>query len=250
MSQNKWPLRLLAIFIALALWEVAALSMGESLLLVGPINVVKELWNQIFIADFWKTILFSLTRIFAGFFIALILGIFLAALSYKFEAFKIFIWPYIAVIKATPVASIIILILIWLNSESLSVFVSFLIVLPVIYSNFLEGFISTDKDLLEMSKVYDVGFWGKMKYIYMPHLKPYVLSAFTASIGMAWKSGTAAEVIGVPKGSIGERLYEAKIYLSTGELFAWTIVIILLSVVMEKLLLHLVKFGYKKLEES
>ena len=159
------------------------------------------------------------------------------------------LWPYIAVIKSTPVASSVILMLIIFSSKPLGI-CYILIVLPVIYSNILQGLISTDVKLIEVAKIFGTGFFKRIKFIYLPQLEPYILSATSASIGMAWKAGTAAEVIGIPKGSIGERLYEAKIYLMTSEVFAWTAVIILASVLFEKIFIWALKFFYKRLWRS
>ena len=141
---------------------------------------------------------------------------------------------------STPVASFIILCLIWIPSKNLSVFISFLMVLPVIYTNILEGIRQTDSKILEMAKVFQVNPERRIRYIYVSQVLPYFLSACRLSLGMCWKAGVAAEVIGVPSGSIGEKLYNAKIYLNTPDLFAWTIVIIVISFVFEKCFLGIV----------
>ena len=248
-TRNKY-LKAAAVAAALLLWQIASSLLNQRILLVGPADVAGELIRQAIRPAFWLTVWFSLWRIFMGFFLALFAGIALAALSYRFGAFKIMIRPYISVIKSTPVASIIILILIFLSSRNLSVIVSFLIVLPVVYANILEGLSHTDAKLVEMAGVFHAGLYKRIRYIYLPQLQPYLISSCAASIGMAWKSGTAAEVIGIPKGSVGERLYEAKIYLSSSELFAWTAVIIALSVIIEKLTLWLVGRLYHALWKS
>ncbi|MDD2497182.1 MAG: ABC transporter permease subunit, partial [Desulfitobacteriaceae bacterium] len=124
------------------------------------------------------------------------------------------------------------------------------IVLPIVYTNMLQGIKSTDTKLLEMAELFRVGWFKKMKYIYLPELKPYLISACSVSIGLSWKAGIAAEVIGIPDGSIGEKLYEAKVYLSSGDLFAWTAVIIVVSIAFEKLSLYLLKWVFLRLERS
>ena len=136
--------------------------------------------------------------------------------------------------KTVPVASFVILALIWTGSKNLSVFISFLVVYPMIHVNTKAGLISADRELLEMAEVFHVPFIRRAFYIYRTALYPYLKSACRTALGMGFKSGIAAEVIGVPDGSIGEGLYLAKIYLSTAELFAWTVVIILVSSLFEK----------------
>lgn len=239
-----------AVFIALLIWQIGAEALNQELLLVTPLKVVLRLKELMLTGDFWSSVSFSFIRILSGFFLAFLVGILLAALAGGHRLIETLLWPYVAVIKATPVASFIILCLIWLEASNLSVFISFLMVLPVVYTNILQGIKSTDKELLEMAAVFKMKLLKKLKYIYLPQIKPYLLSACTLSLGLCWKAGIAAEVIGIPDGSIGERLYEAKIYLSSQDLFAWTVVIIVVSIFFEKLFIWAIKRVYLHLERG
>lgn len=191
-------IRILAVLFWIAIWQFASMYLKQEILLASPVSVVRKLFELSFTGNFWQSVGFSFVRIVTGFLLAMFLGIFLAVLAYWSKTVEILIAPVIAVVKSTPVASFIILCLIWIPSRNLSVFISFLMVLP------------------------------------------YFLSACRLSLGMCWKAGVAAEVIGVPSGSIGEKLYNAKIYLNTPDLFAWTIVIIVISFVFEKCFLGIV----------
>lgn len=249
-SNKGRPEKIGAIAFALLLWQVGAMLLNQQLLLVTPLAVMERLlslWKE---ADFLSTIGFSFLRIVSGFFLGLIVGSVLAVIAGRFYLAEVMFWPFLVTIKSVPVASFIILCLIWLNSRSLSVFISFLMVLPIVYTNMLEGIKSTDRKLLEMAALFRVGWLKRMKYIHLPHLKSYLLSACSVSIGLSWKAGIAAEVIGIPDGSIGEKLYEAKVYLSTADLFAWTVLIILFSVAFEKLFLLFLKRLFVQLEGS
>ena len=188
----------MAVFFWITIWQFASMYLGQEILLASPVSVVRKLFELSFTGNFWQSVGFSFVRIVTGFLLAMFLGIFLAVLAYWSKTVEILIAPVIAVVKSTPVASFIILCLIWIPSRNLSVFISFLMVLP------------------------------------------YFLSACRLSLGICWKAGVAAEVIGVPSGSIGEKLYNAKIYLNTPDLFAWTIVIIVISFVFEKCFLGIV----------
>ncbi|MBR4755180.1 MAG: ABC transporter permease subunit, partial [Lachnospiraceae bacterium] len=185
-----------------------------------------------------------------GFLSALITGTILGVIAASVHILEVLLWPYMAVIKASPVASFIILCLIWTSSDNLSVIISFLIVLPVVYTNILQGMKATDKKMLEMASVYRLSTSKTIKYIYIPALKPFFTAACSIAVGMSWKSGTAAEVIGIPGGSIGEKLYKAKVYLSSADLLAWTLVIIVISVLCEKLVILLVRKFYEVLFKS
>lgn len=233
-------LRPWAIAVWLAVWELASLYIGQEILLVSPVSVLRRLAALAVQPDFWSSIAFSFFRIIGGFFLASLCGTLLASLSAAFRFVRDLLAPAMAVIKAIPVASFIILVLIWVPSRNLSVVISFLMVLPVIYTNVLGGILSTDRKLLEMAQVFRIPLFRRIRYIYLSQLLPYLRTGFSLSLGLCWKAGVAAEVIGIPKGSIGEKLYEAKVYLETPDLFSWTLVIVLISVIFEKLFLRFI----------
>ena len=153
-------------------------------------------------------------------------------------------------VKTVPVASFVVICLIWLSAQNLSVFISFLIVLPVVYGNVLEGIKSEDRKMIEVGRVFNMPLLKRILYIHMPQLKPFMLSACATSLGMSWKAGVAAEIIGTPDGSIGKQLYYAKIYLDTDDLLCWTVIIVIISVVFEKLFMLLVRRSYARLERA
>lgn len=244
--RKKESIRLWAVVLWLALWQMLSLKIGQEILLVSPASVAFRLAQLVEKGDFWRSIFFSFERILLGFSLALSLGVLFAALSSFCRPVREFLQPAVLVMKSTPVASFTILCLIWIPSRNLSVFISFVMVFPVIYTNLLEGILSTDPQLLEMAKIFRLPLSRRIRYIYLSQVMPYFRSACTISIGMCWKSGIAAEVIGMPKGSIGEKLYQAKIYLNTPDLFAWTMVIILVSRLFERVFLY----GMQKLLEK
>ena len=137
-------------------------------------------------------------------------------------------------------ASFIILALVWLDSGQLPLFIAFLMVFPTVYLNLLEGVRQTDRKLLEMARVFRVSPARRLTGIYLPQVLPYFRSAASLGLGLCWKAGIAAEVIGLPAGSMGERLYTAKIYYQTPDLFAWTAAIVAVSAAFERLFLKLV----------
>jgi len=221
---------------------------GQEILLVSPVSVIQKLAQLALKAEFWQSVFFSLQRIAAGFLLALISGIALAAFAACFRRIEEFLAPAILFIKSTPVASFIILVLIWVSSRNLSVVISYLMVLPIIYTNILEGIKSTDIKLLEMAEVFQVPKHRRVLYIYVSQILPFFQSACLVGLGLCWKAGIAAEVIGIPKGSIGEKLYMAKIYFATADLFAWTLTVIMISLLFEKLFMFLIRCLINKLK--
>lgn len=228
----------------LIVWQIAAVWTNNHILLVGPIQVLKTFVQNMVQPDFYKTVFCSFARIGLGFFLALCIGLLLGAVSCRFPVAQELLEPVMVTLKSIPVASFVVLLLIWFGSSKLSFFISFLIVFPNVYVNTIAGLKSADVKLLEMAKVFGVGRLNRFFYIYRPALMPYLSSCLKISLGMSWKSGVAAEVIGLPDFSLGERLYMSKIYLDTAGLFAWTLMIVLISYLFEKAVLLLIKiFG-------
>jgi NitT/TauT family transport system permease protein len=240
----------LVILFWLAVWQIVSQIIAQDLILVSPAAVVKTLFTLVGESGFWITVKFSFIRIVGGFLSAVTIGILLAMASGFSRLVRILLVPFINVIKTIPVASFIILVLIWSGSRNLSTIISFLMVLPIIYTNVLEGILQTDPKLLEMAKVFRVSLIKRMRAIYIPGIMPYFASGSKIGLGLCWKSGIAAEVIGLPVGSIGERLYQAKIFLSTAELFSWTIVIVMISWLFERAFLGLIGLFEKRLEKG
>ncbi len=227
----------------LALWQVGAMLLDQKILLVSPIEAAVRLIELVPSADFWGSVWFSAGRILCGFALGLLTGTALAILAGKVRFVKTLLSPLVSAVKAVPVASITVLALVWVSSRNLSVLISFLISLPIVYSNMLEGIESLDPKLTEMAELFHVPAGRRFTGVYLSQLLPYFRSAARLAMGLSWKSGAAAEIIGIPSGSIGEKLYEAKIYLETADMFAWTITVILLSWLCERVFLLLVNAG-------
>lgn len=213
-----------------AAWQVLAMWLGHGgLFLSTPVQTLQALFRLLPTAAFWQRIAFSAARILAGFLLAVVCGVGLGALSCRFEAVWALIAPVMQLIRAMPVASFVILALLWVSSRNLAVVVSFTHVLPVTYAGVLTGIADTDRQLLEMARVYRLPLAKRLRYIWLPGVFPAVCESCVAAMGMCWKSGVSAEIIGLPDHSIGDALYRAKITLSTPDVFAWTLVIVLLS---------------------
>lgn len=232
----------------LALWQILTLFLHNSILLSGPLEVFGYLKDHILTVSFWKTVGNSFFHIFSGFFLAFCTGLFLGCFSAGHRFLETLLSPFLQFIKAVPVASFVVLLLIFMGSGGLSAAVAFLMVLPIVYQNVLEGIRNTDPALLEMAKVYRMSLHDRIFFIYRPSLMPFLVSSSKVALGMSFKAGVAAEVIGTPDFSIGERVYMSKIYLDTAGLFAWTFVVILLSFCFERMFLKLLLlFGERKI---
>ena len=229
----------------LLVWQGASMALAAlwpngHLLLASPISAALRLGELAVTAAFWRAIGWSALRIIGGFLLSCCAASLLAVPASRWRWVQELLSPLVAVVKAVPVASFIILALVWLDSRSLSCFIAFLMVFPPVYMGVLEGIRQTDGKLLEMAKVFRVPLGRQVRGIYLPAVLPHFRTAVSLGLGLCWKAGIAAEVIGLPGGSLGERLYSAKVYFQTPDLFAWTAVIVAVSVAFEKLFLALV----------
>lgn len=240
--------RIAAIIVAILLWQLLAMKLDQKLLLATPVDVTKTLGVLVKSQEFYSAVAYSMGRILFGLLIGAAVGTACALLAGRWHFMEVLFWPYFSAMKATPVASIVILCLVWLSSRRLSVFIVFLVVTPVIYTNILAGIKNLDLKMKDMARVFGINGLRRLLYVYLPELKTYIIAAFALATGMAFKAGIAAEVIGTPGGSVGKMLYNAKVYLETPELFAWTLVIIVLSVVVEQVILGLVKWMFAGLQ--
>ena len=225
----------------LAVWQLAALAVDQDILLVSPGGALARLGELIPTADFWGTVGHSLVRIGGGFVVASVVGVLGAAAAATSRVFDALVTPALAAIRSTPVVSFIILVLMLPIRGQLAFVISFLMVLPITYTNVLEGIRHRDPALLEVATVFRVPLLRRLSAIDVPAVLPFFIASCKIGVGLAWKSGIAAEVIGLTGGSIGEQLYQAKILLSSADLFAWTAVIIALSFGFEKLVLALLR---------
>jgi NitT/TauT family transport system permease protein len=237
----KRPVKILVAIVFWGLvWQVSYMALNKDILLSSPAQVVTRLIQLSTLKSFWISAGLSLFRILLGFLLGVVVGAALAVLTSALPLAKVILEPALTVIRATPVTSFVLLALIFLSSEPVPVLMAFLMVLPIVWSNVSAGIVSANRDTLEMASAFKMGRAKKVRYIYLPSVLPYFTAACRTSIGLSWKAGIAAEVLGTPKFSIGTAIYSSKIYLETVDLFAWTTVVILLSLIFEKMFERLV----------
>lgn len=224
-----------------AVWWAAAALVDQELLIPTPWRVLQTLGGLITTAAFWKAVGLSLLRICMGFAAALIVGTVLAVLTVRFRLLRALFSPLLRIVRAAPVASFIILTLVWIATDAVPTFIAFLMVLPIVWVNVEEGLRNVDVRLREVAAVYRFGRVKTLTKLTIPSVMPFFLTACVNGLGFAWKSGVAAEVICLPALSIGRQLHSAKQTLETPEVFAWTAAVVLLSMVLEHLLLKLTR---------
>ncbi len=217
----------------LTVWEMAALCVDKAVLLPSPFATAKTLIELAKEGSFWLSCLYSLGRIAAGFIGGTFCGTVIGFLCFRFEILKHLLHPLQGTIKATPVASFIILALVWIGKNSIPSFTAFLMVTPIVWSGVYSSLTSIDKNLTEAIEIFPLSLTKRVLYIYLPSMKKKYVASLETSLGLAWKAGIAAEVLCIPKVSMGGELYYSKIYIETEKLFAWTLSVIVISILLE-----------------
>jgi len=227
----------------LGVWQLGAFAMevrldgkGNELFLPYPATVLSTFLSLAGTGDFWATVLASLCRILAGLALGVALGVVLSGLTSLSSLANQLVSPAIRVIRATPVASFILLVFLWTDRDQVPVIIAALMVLPVVWGNLSRGIREVDSQLLELARAYRFSPIKTLHLVYLPSLRPYFLSAVTTAMGLAWKSGVAAEVLCLPDHSIGTQIFNTKLYLEVPQMFAWTVVVVALSLLLEDLL--------------
>ena len=232
---------LLAILFWVAVWYLLALLVHNPLLLPTPLQVLGRLGELVVTGEFWRTTQFSLGRILLGIVIALALSVILAVITCKVRFLDGLISPLMTAIQASPIASFSFLVLIWVDRSFVPVLICILMVMPVVWSNVCAGIRGVDPQLLELAQAYDLPRGRRLRRIYIPSVMPYFRAGCRNALGLGWKAGVAAEVLTVPKASFGKMIADAKTYLMVEDLFAWTLAVIVLSLLLQKLMLLLLK---------
>ena len=236
LSKKKHLQTALIALIYFAVWEAASLLVGKELLLPSPLSTFGRLFSLLTKGDSWLYAGLTLLRIMSGYLLGVAGGVLLAIFTARSRFAEALLSPLRAIIKASPVTSFILLALLWLTSDMVPLFISLLMALPIVWTTTAEAILQTDVRLVEMGRIFGLSRWQIVKKIYIPSALPQFLAACTTALGFAWKSGVAAEIIALPKQSIGYRLYESKLRIETVDLFAWTLLIVGLSMLLEWLL--------------
>lgn len=234
----------------IAVWEIVALCVDREVFVPAPARVFVRLWELMQTGRFWGIVGSSIFRVTLGFLAGVLLGTLTGVLTAKLPLTDGLFSPLLTIIRATPVASFIILALVWMGAEATPAFISFLMVFPIMQSHVHTGVRAVSPALLEMARVYRVPALRQVKALYLPAVLPSFSAGCRTCLGLAWKAGVAAEVISIPMRSIGRELHNSKNYLETVDVFAWTVTVIVLSLLIEKLLsallLRLTKGGERQ----
>ncbi|MCE5346698.1 MAG: ABC transporter permease [Bacteroidales bacterium] len=231
---KKRYLSLASVLFMLAVWKTLSVHFGSDFILPSPettlIKTIKLFGDKIFLATIGTTIL----RGVIGFVISVILGIGIGVIAGINENFNAFIRPMLVVIRSTPVISLILLALIWLNPGLVPVFIGMLTMFPFICTNVSDGIRNVDRDLIEMATFYKVSQRRIVREVYIPAILPFIISGASSAMGIGWRAIITGEVLSQPKYGIGTVMQGAQTFLNVDAVIAWTILAVLISYGFEK----------------
>ena len=229
----NWIIPFAALLALIILWHIAALIIGAELILPTPEDAVRELVTVIRGDDFFVAVGSTALRGIIGFAISFLLAAVFAIIARLSYAAERFFSPVVAVLRAVPTMSVILLTIIWFNSRVAPVFIGFLIIFPIMYNNFLSAIKGVNPQLVEMSRVYRVSRADMVTKLFLPAIAPAIISSSSAAISLNIKIIIASEVLAQTSKSIGMAMQTARIFVDTAQLMAWTIVAVVLSFALE-----------------
>lgn len=224
-----YSVSVLSSFVIIGLWYFAALRLNAQIILPLPSEVLNSFVEIISGEKFSADIIATVMRALKSFAVILVSGSVLGIISGCSGPFRALLKPVVAVFKATPVMSVILLAFIWFNTGTVPVFSAFLMAFPVMYVQTVRGIKQLDKNLNQMCRIYQIKGFRKLHYFVIPSLIPSLVTGAKQSLSMIWKVVIAAEVLTLPENGVGRSLQLAQIQLQTSYVFAWTIVAILLT---------------------
>ena len=227
---------LISFVLIFAIWKIVSFFINSGIILPSPEDTIISLFGLLKTKDFFVIILLSIERGLIGFIISLFLGLIVGFFCGFNKIFNKIFEPLLAIIRSTPVMSVILIALIWFKSNNVPIFASFLMSFPIVVTNVKEGINNIDNRLVDMASIYQIRKRRIINEIYMPSILPFLMAAISTSFGIGWKVVIAAEVLSQPKYAIGTSLQNSKLYLNIDEVFAWTIITILIGYLFEKII--------------
>ena len=237
------------IAVYLVIWQLLSMLVGSSLLLPSPIEMLRAMFGILGSPNGWRSIGTTVLRIVAGYLIGCVIGVLLAVLTANSKAFAWLLQPLRTIIKTTPITSFALILLISVVSGLVPVVVAAIVAVPMFWRSTEESILSLDPKLKEMSRVF-LSPWKQLRYVTVPQLLPQFFATASTAFGFAWKAVVTAEILALPRYGIGNQMYLDKLYLDYADLFAWTVLVILLSVILENAFRFLLKTLQKRREAA
>lgn len=229
----SFAISILTVVAVFVFWHVMALKIALPFILPKPLDVLKRFFGLMPTKEFISAVTGSMVNVICGYIGGVVTGALLALAAFVSYPVKAALAPFVKVARTVPVASFILLCILWLTDNVASAFIGAIMVFPIVYENVLTGFAETDKSHLEMARAYGFGKLKTLTSVYIPSALPYLGSASASSLGLAWKACVSAEVLCIAEDTIGYYIFSSKDFFDTEQLFAWTVAVVIMSLLLE-----------------
>ena len=223
----------IGILLFIFVWSIISIKINSQIVFPNIKSILYALIDITKQKDFYLNLSLSMIRVFTTFVISFIIAIILGVLSGIFISIRYILMPIINFIRTIPTIPLILIAVLWFDNNLVPIFVSLFVIFPIIYDALVNGIINIDKTLIEMSNSYKVSFKTQLINLYIPSIKPYILTSISQSMGITWKSVLACEIISLPALGIGSKLYVSHLYLDTVSLFAYCLIAIIFNIIFE-----------------
>lgn len=221
------------IAVYILIWQLLSMLVGSRLLLLpSPLDTLHAMKEIVISEAGWRSIGMTVLRILCGYFLGCAAGVALAVLTSHFRVFDWLLKPLRSLIKTTPITSFALILLVSVVSGVVPIIVAMIVVVPMIWQTTEEAIRNRSIQLAEMAAIY-LRPWQKLRFVSLPQILPHFFASASTALGFAWKAVITAEILALPKLGIGRQMQFHKIHIEIPELFAWTLLVIILSVALE-----------------
>ena len=244
---KKYISYIISISLIFLIWIIAAKKTSSALILPYPVEVAAAMGKLFQNPEFWTSFLHTFLRCIISFGISLVLGIILGTVCALSSFCKRLFELPIAIVRATPVAAIILIVLFWFKSNTVPIFVSVLMTLPIMITSVVTGLSSSDKKLLDMAQCFSLTKKDIFYYIKLPSAIPFILNGSVSAFGLTWKVVVAGEVLSLPINATGTLLQLYQVHLESAYVLATAIILVAFSFFLQELFAFFVRRYLKKL---
>ncbi len=229
---------LISVTFIVVLWQVIAVVKDNPVLFPGPYDILKAFIALLLERSTYQILSRSLLRLMMALSFGVILGVLSGLLAGSYRRVEHYLTPVMSTLRVVPVASLIVVILILLSNVFAIMFICMLVILPLVYEVTKQGVKHIDKDLVDAARLEPLNAHTRLKFMTLPLSMPYIKAGVLQSVGLGFKVLIMAEFVAQASLSIGRALYVDRIGLHYDRVFAWTLLIVIIAMIIELIINH------------
>lgn len=219
--------------VAVVIYITAYFTCNNEYVLPSLVSIIERFCKTLISISFYKALSSTLLRVIIAFIISFVLGVVFGVLAYRYKSFSGVFGVIVGLLRSLPVLAILLIILLFTSRSFAPVVVCFLSLFPIIYTAVYGSLKGVRSELKEMCQVYKIPVKKQVFSMYIPQILPQILLDAGGAFSFGIKLIVSAEILSGVYGSVGGMLKEASIYLLTADLFAFTLIVCILGVLVE-----------------